>query len=204
MIEELENMKSLFNDFISAADEFIEKEKQKEKPVAGWYTYTPEPAYLMFRTESFIYGFGTNGFWYDKEDSSFAIKIDEDYVLADRKEVEQRLIEEAKRLTGTTYVWYKLTNDNKLLASNSNHPAEKDVIILFDNGIWAEIIPEPLTLNGKEVAIIDNGKALGIESMGKFTIVDLKNYVQMYLFLNQSSGTDVEQLLTKIEENENK
>lgn len=214
MKQELENMKSLFDDFISAANAFIENEKQNEKSVAGWYKYnyddelTKSLAYSS-NGKYFDYGFSISGVWNDKFIDCKVMH--NDMVLADPKEVKQRLIEEVERITGVTYLWYDW-NGNRLIASNSHYPNQNGIITLFNNGKWAEIIKEPLTLNGKKVVVNHEDNSILIFD-NCFELSDFKDLVchcNGYDIegINKHGETylisDLKQLLTKIEENENK
>ena len=182
----------------------------EQKPVAGWRKHKESSKNLAYSDgECFVYGFDMLGEWFDYGGIKIGVGVEISSELifytsdpADPKEVEQRLIEEAERITGITYVWYKFTKDNRLLASNSNLPAEKDIIELFNNGVWAEIIEEPLTLNGKEVDYDESDDTITCNDF-TFNIDTVRSAFEV-CDIFECSIEDLKQLLTKIEERENR
>jgi len=191
----------------------------EQKPVAGWYFYKGRPEYLMFFNpdRDTVYGFNVKGEWVDECESTLPFNKK---TQADPKEVEARLIEEAKRRGfkgGVKFVnlfngarfkshtgIFNLLNSGELVLDNNT--------IFNNSGEWAEIIPEPLTLNGKEVVVDD----LGLDIGGVwFTTNNFKTYISQLEIIDVKSvrfrGVDAEfkvsdlkQLLTKIESRENK
>ena len=219
----LESMGDLLNDLTVAADELIEKHKE-EKPVAGWYCFEQTPGYLMFidQVKKINYGFGVSGKWVEKENWNSNFDLSQSgymcYKLADPKEVEQRLIKEAKRRGFKEGV--KLTDTEDLF---TRHELEGDFYFntvngvidynkfcmgascIMYNGKWAEII-EPLTLNGELVTIKNNNLNWGSNFVDIETAkatLKLKNVTRVrFSFCNDLVLiSDLKQLLTKIEEN---
>ena len=155
MIDELENIKSSLNDLSAAIDEVFKNYKLEEKPVVGWYKYEGEEHYLMHidpDNDWQVYGFSTiKGKW---TRGRYIMQNLDRYSLADPKEVEARLIEEAKHMgfkegvkadLSTFNINFKKdavfeNNDFKYLL-NTNELRLDDMTI-FSNGKWAEIIPE--------------------------------------------------------------
>jgi len=191
----------------------------EQKPVAGWYkTHDEDNEKWLFYISDGVrrYGIDSDGDW--KNLPTQYVLEDSDY-LADPKEVEQRLIEEAKRrgfkegvlvvdvddgdedrIGRDSYIYYPkdIRQRFECLTLDYTH--------IFKDGIWAEII-EPLTLNGKEVKynnvskrlIFENGESLPIMRIHYLSKDEsLKNII------GEDLQQDLKQLLTKIEERENK
>ncbi len=146
------------------------------------------------------------------------------------EEVEERLIQEAKRRgfkKGVRFNTVRTPNNTvevvELLMRNKPNSKEFSLYAkpfgvdgatytVFESGIWAEIIEEPLTLNGKGVEVDYENNS--IHALGNsYEIDDFKDFVchcngydidtirkngEVYLI------QDLRELLTKIEENENK
>lgn len=191
----------------------------EQKPVAGWYRTDNTGVYLAFSDgETLIYGFDyqDNWFYTDRESLDFS---DNYYNPADPKEVEQRLIEEAKRRgfkEGVKYSCFETDQFHTIKSflvydEDENWVADGYGGVVFKDGIWATIIPEPLTLNGKEVIVDDLGIRIGIihtygDSLKTFLnhcsnlgIVEVESKI-----FGKVLTTEILELLTKIEEHENR
>lgn len=123
------------------------------KPVleSGWYKY-PNTKYLMYHNyeTNYKYGFGTYHGWYDHIDP-IDLSIDtNEYTKATTQEVEQRLIEEAKRRGLVKGVGIK-NHQGEFILDNIDivfklHPnvgiyTKQEIgVWLMCNGKWAEVI----------------------------------------------------------------
>ena len=119
------------------------------KEYGKWYRYRRQPKFLAFvKDRSNRYGFNMHGIWFNMRAGE---PLDNGYILATKEEVEQRLIEEAKRRG------YKNGNYECLLGDYGTeenvkecfyydtdgclyHGGEDDANnIVFEKGTWAEI-----------------------------------------------------------------
>ena len=139
-----------------------------------------------------------------------------------KEEVEQRLIEEAKRRYNigqniTLNKYSAVINDFVFKIDNSGNVhchTDGYVFMVFDAefGKWAEIIEEPLTLNGKEVIVYYDDDAIGIFG-GCYNLQGIKEMIKHVDGLDIENiikdgidyyVPDLRELLTKIEERENR
>ena len=159
-IEKLEKAKSQIQ-------ELIDELKKEQKPVAGWVVSNLKHCgdYMAFTSDGKTadFGFDCLGNWHVNEYTDLKPSIS-GCVPADPKEVEQRLIEEAKRRGFKEVVKIKDFYNNggeRVLRDNgapiTYFPDMNKLTYfgwdIFRKGKWAEIIEEPLTLNGKEGSV---------------------------------------------------
>ena len=148
--------------------EWFPKAFEAQLEVGKWYKTRGGCMFFLTRfrgEQNKGYGFNKNGLWVNSSDSFFGYKSDI-ASEATTEEVESALIAEAKKrgfkkgalcaFGGGKYKRQLETNDfmwerNRLMVSC--HDDSKDII--FQDGIWATILPE-------EKTIITKGKALRI------------------------------------------
>mgnify|MGYP003140452722 CR=1 FL=1 len=141
----------------------------EQKPVAGWKTPRNDENRIFSIAytsdgKRYDYGFNLNNEFIDIRNSTGRIPGHLVSVFdkpADPKEVEQRMIEEAKRRGFKKGVKFnclfsglprKVNNlIHRIDHFHSDRVLDSDIGLIFNKGQWAEIIEEPLTLNGKEV-----------------------------------------------------
>ncbi len=143
-------------------DNFIEKHLTPEPviEVGFWYKHPNgrHPNWLAYNDGGDGYGFGTNGSWLDGYDGIVRYLHQIKAEKATRQEVEQRLIEEAKRrgfVEGAKYdcVLSEATNlnftdafnghVNKWQYDHKNQTLSKECNqYIFNKGKWAEIIDD--------------------------------------------------------------
>lgn len=217
-MKEIDNIKELFNDFILNAEKVI---KSKEQPAAGWYkTKFDYPKFLVYSSDGITYNYGFNccGDW--SNDMGFSLDANE-CVLADPKEVNARLIKEAKRRGFKKGVKYNCPCTDQIhkrksyleYCENNNWLADGYGGCVFEKGIWAEIIEQPLTLNGKEVYFDNDYVWIGnkdsyrcntVMNRDQLIIYAQNAHINKFEFNQGESYTfnDMKQLLTKIESHE--
>lgn len=146
-----------FDNFIRYATEeeriFLEpKEEKKELEVGKWYKYPEYPKFLSIHTNNGNrYGFDINGLWFNSDDSLLGCS---GYVEATDEEVKQALIKEADKRykVGDSVKSFDL-GEFTLDGLNLMYSQQRNVLyatygvnhILFNNGKWAEVLPEPST-----------------------------------------------------------
>lgn len=192
----------------------------EQKPVAGWYRFEQTPEYLMFidPVKKINYGFSSTGKWVEKDNWTYNFDLSQScymfYELADPKEVEQRmelmLKDKYPQFKNFSYHADEFSSYfNKGYGWNELGDEE---VLLIDNGVFKEIIEEPLTINGKEV-IVKNKDVIIIDGI-EYGLGFFKNFIDdcdqlgvtkvFSSVMNTTTIEDLKQLLTKIEERENK
>jgi len=166
---EIEQLKKQLNDI-------QDKIKQMEKPklkVGKWYKNLTWKGSMFYNTGDMNslktlylgYGFSYNGIFHSLEQQKreeAGWSINDEYVLATDEEVKEALIKEAKKRgfkegvkvkNGFTVEEGRVYNIN---ANNFAYCSDRNSLTLggiyiFQNGIWSEIIDEPLKVCGHEV-----------------------------------------------------
>jgi hypothetical protein len=168
--EQAEEAKDIVKDVLKYYDVCMAGRKYKDfldhkfpKKVSGWYKTEGSDKYLMyFDFENDIYyGFSSFGIWHSRDNSvDFESNSDYDY-LATPQEVEQRLIEEAKRrgiIKGAVVANAVNGSTDKIVIEPSfrftSYYSKEELkcdytyyssFTAFINGKWAEVIEQPET-----------------------------------------------------------
>ena len=142
----------------------LNEPKEESKPKSGWYKNKTHKQWLTYYDfdNNNLYGFDTFGNWIEVDNMS-VYNSSNDY-LADPKEVEQRLIEEAKRRGFKEGVTFRSPDgiENQSVQDASVKPYMYNARnfslacselsgVIFCEGIWATIIQDTVTINGYQM-----------------------------------------------------
>ena len=148
---------------VDAVKETIEEWFPSEFPKlesGRWLKDNSQPNWLMFVDNNKIYGIDTKGNWFVRNNDTYVPSKQDRY--ATPKEVEEALTKEAVR-RGYNNGNYKcllmprqsvrVLGDNFFMENGSLwHGEDGNANKVFSNGIWAEIVSEPIELTLDQVA----------------------------------------------------
>jgi hypothetical protein len=173
----------------------------KIKPEVGkWYKLPHHPKSIFYcnsvNKKGNVYGFGfdIDGNWRESliddgiscmcNDSAFSYAV-----LATEEEVEEALINEAKkRYSLPCSIKYLDSGNGKLLGYSLNYRinidtlyASENVDIVYQAGKWAEILPSEVKVNGYVVVKInDSTVKVGCKTFKVFALNELCNFIHNY------------------------